>query len=101
MEASTASAPQGKLKSNSFSFFNLKFFIFTTVTTDGIFTVTVGGSTASQTSKSKAKSSAVNVPSPRMKPGLAVCKGTLYLYGGEYEEGSKQYTLNDFYSLGE
>lgn len=35
-----------------------------------------------------------------MKPGLAICKGTLYLYGGEYEDGSKQYTLNDFYSLG-
>lgn len=35
-----------------------------------------------------------------MKPGLAICKGTLYLFGGEYENGSKQYTLNDFYSLG-
>lgn len=30
---------------------------------------------------------------------MAICKGNLYLFGGEYEEGSKQYTLNDFYSL--
>lgn len=35
-----------------------------------------------------------------MKPGLTICKGSLYLYGGEYENGSKQYTFNDFYALG-
>lgn len=61
---------------------------------------TVGGSSSAQTSKTKLKSENYNVPSQRMKPGLAICKGTLYLYGGEYENGSKQYTLNDFYSLG-
>lgn len=70
------------------------------VSTDGVFTITVGGSSSSQAVRSKAKLSSVNVPSQRMKPGLAICKGTLYLFGGEYENGSKQYTLNDFYSLG-
>lgn len=70
------------------------------VSTDGVFTITVGGSSFTQTPVSKAKSENYNVPSQRMKPGLAICKGSLYLYGGEYENGSKQYTLNDFYSLG-
>lgn len=64
--------------------------------------MTVGGSSGpSQTIKSKSKSSTADIPSARMKPGLAISKGTIYLYGGEYENGSKQYTLNDFYSLGE
>lgn len=72
------------------------------MSTDGIFTMTVGGSAGpSQTNKPKGKSStAADTPSARMKPGLAISKGTLYLYGGEYENGSKQYTLNDFYALG-
>ena len=71
------------------------------VSSDGVFTITVGGGPSAQSSKTKAKSdSSVNVPSQRMKPGMAICKGTLYLFGGEYENGSKQYTLNDFYALG-
>lgn len=70
------------------------------VSSDGVFTITVGGSSSGQASKTKTKSSSVNVPSQRMKPGLTICKGNLYLFGGEYENGSKQYTLNDFYSLG-
>lgn len=75
--------------------------IFSIVSSDGVFTITVGGSSSSaQTAKSKSKSTNANVPSQRMKPGLAISKGTLYLYGGEYESGSKQYTLNDFYALG-
>lgn len=71
------------------------------VSSDGVFTMTVGGS-SSQTSSSTTKASTlnINVPSLRMKPGIAVCRGNLYLYGGSYENGSKQYTLNDFYSLG-
>lgn len=70
------------------------------VTSDGIFTMTVGAAKDVSTSKSHSNDSAANTPSPRMKPGLAICKGQLYLYGGELENGSKQYTLNDFYSLG-
>lgn len=34
-----------------------------------------------------------------MNPGLCVCKGTLYIYGGLCEEDNKQYTFNDFYAL--
>lgn len=73
-----------------------------TVSSDGVFTMTVGGvSNDSTTDKTKTSTTSVNEPSPRMKPGIAICKGTIYLYGGEFESGSKQYTLNDFYSLGE
>lgn len=39
-------------------------------------------------------------PSPRMKAGLAISKGILYLYGGQVEQKNKQYTLGDLYSLG-
>merc|ERR1740137_448400 len=30
---------------------------------------------------------------------MAVKRGVLYMYGGMYEDGDKQLTLNDFYSL--
>ncbi|KAF8813095.1 hypothetical protein BYT27DRAFT_7181806, partial [Phlegmacium glaucopus] len=30
---------------------------------------------------------------------LAVLRNTLYIYGGIYERGSREYTLDDFYSL--
>lgn len=73
---------------------------FPIVSSDGVFTITVGGGSSSQVSKTKAKTGNANIPSQRMKPGMAICKGTLYLFGGEYENGSKQYTLNDFYALG-
>lgn len=39
-------------------------------------------------------------PSPRINPGLVVKNNILYLYGGMLEVGDKQYTFNDFYSLG-
>ncbi|XP_030375150.1 kelch domain-containing protein 4 [Scaptodrosophila lebanonensis] len=75
-----------------------------TVTTDGIFTMTVGGSSSSTPSVSTMPSlfpnrRPTNVPSPRMSPGLCVCKGVLYLFGGLHEEDDKQITLNDFYTL--
>lgn len=41
------------------------------------------------------------VPSPRINPGLVVKHGVLYLFGGMFEDGDRQYTLNDFYKLGE
>lgn len=72
-----------------------------TVTTDGVFTVTVGPIASQATKNSASRGKLVdNSPSPRMKPGLTVCKGTLYMYGGIYEEENKQHTLADFYSLG-
>ncbi|XP_054735460.1 kelch domain-containing protein 4 [Anastrepha obliqua] len=73
------------------------------VTTDGVFTVTVAGPSGN-TSLPKVPSlfpnrRPKNIPSPRMNAGLCVCKGTLYVYGGLYEEDNKQYTFNDFYAL--
>ncbi|XP_055912865.1 kelch domain-containing protein 4 [Eupeodes corollae] len=71
-------------------------------TTDGVFTITVGGSSSGAPKMpslfGKAPSNK-SVPSPRMNPGLCVCKGTLYMFGGIFEEDNKQYTYNDFYSL--
>lgn len=69
------------------------------VKTDGIFTITVGA-VRSDATTSKSNDVATNTPAPRMKPGMAISKGQLYLYGGELESGSKQFTLNDFHSLG-
>ena len=41
-------------------------------------------------------------PSPRFGAAMAVAKsGQLFLFGGMIEDGDKQITLNDFYSLGE
>lgn len=71
-----------------------------TVSSDGVFTMVVGGSVDKATAVNKSDVNTYNTPSPRMKPGLVVCKGTLYLYGGVFEEGDKQYTLSDFYSIG-
>ena len=83
---------------------------------DGIFTVTVGGAgctpgsssaaggggstgsaIASRAIGSSAKDSAM--PCPRMNAALAVKNGQLFLYGGAYEDGDRQVTLADFYSL--
>lgn len=73
-----------------------------TVSSDGVFTMVVGGSNQDKPSDATLKSSVTscNLPAPRMKPGLVVCKGILYLYGGVFEDGDKQYTLSDFYSIG-
>lgn len=80
METTTTSAPQGIITYLYFVFaltFNrqiLQHSCFTfTVTTDGIFTITVGGTSSSQASKSKLKTTNLNVPSPRMKPGNFKC----------------------------
>lgn len=73
-----------------------------TVSSDGVFTMVVGGTIQEKPSDPHLKSShsSHSLPSPRMKPGLVVCKGILYLYGGVFEDGDKQYTLSDFYSIG-
>ncbi|XP_017480471.1 PREDICTED: kelch domain-containing protein 4 [Rhagoletis zephyria] len=77
-----------------------------TISTDGVFTVTVAGRSGSSCNTSLPKVPSLfpnrrpkNLPSPRMNSGLCVCKGTLYVYGGLYEEDNKQYTFNDFYAL--
>lgn len=70
-------------------------------TTDGIFTMSVGGGSMFGTpSNVKAKPNIGNSPAPRMKTGMVVCKGNLYVFGGVVEEGSKQFTLCDLHSLG-
>ncbi|KAK0190088.1 galactose oxidase [Armillaria mellea] len=39
------------------------------------------------------------IPLPRYNAMVAVLRNTLYLYGGIFEKGSREYTLDDFYSL--
>ncbi|KAJ1311770.1 hypothetical protein OPQ81_010238 [Rhizoctonia solani] len=39
------------------------------------------------------------IPLPRYNAILAVLRNTLYIYGGIFERGSREYTLDDFYSL--
>lgn len=42
----------------------------------------------------------VMMPSPRMGAQMCVKHGNLYLFGGTVEDGDKQFTLNDIFSLG-
>ena len=39
------------------------------------------------------------MPSPRMNALMAVKNGELFLYGGMFEAGDRQYTFSDFYSI--
>ncbi|KAJ3503550.1 hypothetical protein NLJ89_g8380 [Agrocybe chaxingu] len=41
----------------------------------------------------------LTTPLPRYNAMLAVLRNTLYIYGGIYERGSREYTMDDFYSL--
>ncbi|KAI0041460.1 galactose oxidase [Auriscalpium vulgare] len=41
----------------------------------------------------------LTTPMPRYNAMLAVLRNTLYIYGGIFERGSREYTLDDFYSL--
>ncbi|XP_076649056.1 kelch domain-containing protein 4 [Halictus rubicundus] len=67
---------------------------------DGIFTMTVGPApTGSVMQKRDSVQENMFVPCPRINPGLAIKQNVLYMYGGMFEDGDRQYTLNDFYSL--
>ena len=69
---------------------------------DGIFTVKIGPESTSVSSSDQQPnldSSVQFVPHPRMNALLTVKNGILYLYGGIFEEGDKQLTLSDMYSL--
>merc|ERR1712098_170037 len=75
-----------------------------TVTVEsGAFTIssTVGGESSNTDIKEDAgvKSKDIFTPSPRFGSGLAFKGGTLYLFGGIFEDGEKDITLKDFYSL--
>lgn len=72
---------------------------------DGVFTVTIGCSKGAAHSDSCAQASASKatrdafVPLARMNACMAVKHNVLYLYGGMFEDGDKQFTLSDMYSL--
>ncbi|TGZ54805.1 Kelch domain-containing protein [Temnothorax longispinosus] len=74
---------------------------------DGIFTVTIGSTEPSTSSSSSLQPiSTVTsdketkfLPLPRINAGMATKHNILYLYGGIMEEGDRQYTFSDFYSL--
>merc|ERR1719454_1150332 len=57
----------------------------------------LGNLGASGTSQESSKQ--LTVPSPRFNAGMAFKGGNLYLFGGLWESGEKDYTLKDFYSL--
>lgn len=68
-------------------------------TTDGIFTITVAGPKQESTATKSTSQLDVGGPSPRMNAAIAVVRHNLWIFGGSYEQGSRQYTLCDFYSL--
>lgn len=69
-------------------------------TTDGVFTITVGGSAPSKAStESSTPQLDVGGPSPRMNAGLVLVRHNLFIFGGSYEQGSRLFTLCDFHSL--
>ncbi|KAI9431730.1 galactose oxidase [Lactarius indigo] len=41
----------------------------------------------------------LSTPMPRYNAMLAILRNTLYIYGGIFERGSREYTLDDFYAL--
>lgn len=41
----------------------------------------------------------LSTPMPRYNAMLAVLRNTLYIYGGIFERGPREYTLDDFYAL--
>lgn len=68
-----------------------------TLSDDGVFKVTLGPATT--TAVVTAEHVKLFQPAPRMNSGLAVKHNTLFLYGGMFEDGSKQITFSDMYSI--
>ncbi|CAH1179032.1 unnamed protein product [Phaedon cochleariae] len=73
----------------------------TTISDDGIFKVTLGPAQTNSITNITNTDTTVKTfqPSPRMNCGLAIKHGILYLYGGMFEDGDKQFTFSDMYSL--
>jgi hypothetical protein len=71
------------------------------ITNDEVFTVKVGSTATNENEAMQAETSGGQVtrPRPRMNAGLAVKHGVLYVYGGSYEEGDRQITLGDMYTI--
>ncbi|KAF9449625.1 galactose oxidase [Macrolepiota fuliginosa MF-IS2] len=55
--------------------------------------------TSAQNAEQDLDDSNMTVPIPRYNAMLAVLRNTLFIYGGIFEKGSKEYTLDDFHSL--
>ncbi len=73
-------------------------------TEESVFKVTVGPQSSgsdplSVNGASRLDAEDVFMPAPRMNTLLAVKGGQLFMYGGIYEAGDRQYTLEDFYSI--
>lgn len=70
---------------------------------DGIFTITVGGASTAATKSNTGELSTANIdvggPSPRMNAGLVLVRNQLYVFGGCYEQGSRLFTLADFHMI--
>ncbi|KAF8566667.1 hypothetical protein P879_08048 [Paragonimus westermani] len=73
---------------------------------DGVFTLTLQGSTEATThdkpgtiTENGDSSLARAIPSPRSSPGVVVLGSTLYVYGGFYEVGDRKITLDDLHCL--
>lgn len=73
----------------------------TTIADDGVFKVTLGPSKpeVANATAQKDNESKVFQPAKRMNCGLAVKRGCLFLYGGMFEDGDRQVTYCDMYSL--
>lgn len=69
---------------------------------DGVFQVKIGpalGSTPGEGTGEGDQAVQVFQPHARMGSLMAVKNGVLFLYGGMFERGDKQFTFKDFYSL--
>lgn len=71
----------------------------TTLADDGVFKVTLGPAVSTASPANTKEQVKLFQPHPRMNCGLAVKHGVLYLYGGMFEDGDKQVTFRDLYSL--
>ncbi|KAL1518360.1 hypothetical protein ABEB36_001995 [Hypothenemus hampei] len=72
----------------------------TTLSDDGVFKVIVGAALReTRTEPNPKETNQIFQPSARMNCGLAIKHGLLYLYGGAYEDGEREITYSDFYSV--
>lgn len=72
----------------------------TTIADDGIFKLTISNDVERSVNVSNMSQEIKHFqPRPRINCGMAIKHGILYLYGGLYEDGDKQITLQDFYAL--
>ncbi|ERL87773.1 hypothetical protein D910_05162, partial [Dendroctonus ponderosae] len=72
------------------------------VSDSGVFKVTMAPKVhcnVQSTGQNLAEKSAVFQPSPRINCGLAIKQGILYLYGGMFEDGERELTFSDLYSI--